>query len=400
MKTEDIKYLLTNLANLIRVPIRMYENNTLSFYYSIVQLVKDPFSLYEEKALYLEDDISYYQTPDYYYYGILNIGAYKIVIGPTRQFKITKQELITIAFNLAIPKNSMDYFVLQMEAIGTIPLMTLLQILCMLNLSLTGNKKSLEDVAIHELEQRNIMEEIGQQYADRTVEKLEGHIKSPYNAFDTENRLMDMVKRGDVAAINEFIAHAPLVKEGMVAQEQLRQSKNIFIVTATLVSRAAIRGGMDIASSLALSDAYIQKCELADSLAKITELSYRMVLDYTEKVAKIKIGDSTSILVSKVSNYIQQHLSEAIKVNDIANALFMGRSRLSTDFKKETGLNLSAYIMSQKIDEAKRLLRYSDRTFAAISLYLGFSSQSHFSKVFKLHTDLTPFEYRQLNKTY
>ena len=121
-----------------------------------------------------------------------------------------------------------------------------------------------------------------------------------------------MVMRGDVAALNTFFKQAPAVSEGAVAQEQLRQAKNIFIVTATLVSRASIRGGVDVTIALSLSDQYIQKCELADSAAAITELNYRMVLDYAEKVAKLRLGQNPSVLVMKVSNYIQQHLSEAI----------------------------------------------------------------------------------------
>ena len=77
--------------------------------------------------------------------------------------------------------------------------------------------------------------------------------------------------RGDVAALNNFFESAPAVKGGSIAQEQLRQSKNIFIVTATLVSRAAIRGGIDVTSSLALSDQYIQRCELASDIEGITD---------------------------------------------------------------------------------------------------------------------------------
>ena len=125
-----------------------------------------------------------------------------------------------------------------------------------------------------------------------------------------------------------------------------------------------------------------------------------MILDYVEKVAKMKLGQSPSPMVIKVSNYIQQHLSESIKVDDIAKELYMGRSRLSTNFKNETGINLSDYIMMQKVDEAKRLLRYSDKTFTSISLFLGFSSHSHFTKIFKKYAEMTPFDYRQLHKHY
>ncbi|MBP1579957.1 MAG: helix-turn-helix transcriptional regulator [Oscillospiraceae bacterium] len=39
-------------------------------------------------------------------------------------------------------------------------------------------------------------------------------------------------------------------------------------------------------------------------------------------------------------------------------------------------------------------LRYSDKSAAAISSYLGFSSQSHFSRVFRKYFGKTPAEYR------
>ena len=396
MKIDDIEYICTNLGNLSGLPVRVFQNEKQIFYYSLVKLSKDPFVVDKDNILRIDNDVTYYQNPYYYYYGIINYQDIKIVVGPTRQIPISEQELKSIAFSLAIPSASFEEFVLEMKSLVALPLMSLLQILCMVNFAITGEKKSLENVAIHEEEQNIIKDEIEKESIKKSTEQT----GSPYNGLDIENRVLDMVMRGDVAALNEFFKHAPALKEGEVAHEQLRQSKNIFIVTATLVSRAAIRGGIDVTASLALSDSYIQRCELANSLSTITELSYRMVLDYAERVAKIRIGQNPSILLVKVSNYIQQHLSDSIKVEDIAKALYMGRSRLSTNFKNETRINLSDYIMTQKIDEAKRLLRYSDKNFTSISTYLGFSSQSHFSKVFKKYTETTPFEYRQLHKHY
>lgn len=396
MKIEDIKYICTNLGNLSGLPVRVFQKEKEIFYYSLIKLLRDPFLIDKEAIFKINNDITYYQNSYYYYYGIINYKDLKIVVGPTRQIPTSEQELKSIAFSLAIPSAAVDEFISQMRSLVALPLMSLLQILCMIYFAITGEKKSLENVAIHEEEQTIIKDEIEKESIKKSTEQA----NSPYNGLDIENMVLDMVMRGDVAALNEFFKHAPALKEGEVAHEQLRQSKNIFIVTATLVSRAAIRGGIDVTSSLALSDSYIQRCELADSIATITELSYRMVLDYAERVAKLRIGQNPSILLVKVSNYIQQHLSDSIKVEDIAKALYMGRSRLSTNFKNETGINLSDYITTQKIDEAKRLLRYSDKSFTSISTYLGFSSPSHFSKVFKQYTETTPFEYRQLHKHY
>lgn len=231
----------------------------------------------------------------------------------------------------------------------------------MVDFSITGRKRSLESVAIRESEQTHLKEEMEAGQTQRTLDSLESFESRPYSALDIENQLMDMVMRGDVAAI---------------------------------------RGGMDPTASLTLSDAFIQKCELMDDPRDIVQLNYRVILDYAERVAQIRLGQNPSPLVIKVANYVQQHLSEAIKVEDIAQALFMGRSRLSTNFKKETGMDLSEYITLMKINEAKRMLRYSDKTFATISLYLGFSSQNHFTRVFKKFTEMTPLEYRQAHKHY
>ena len=59
-----------------------------------------------------------------------------------------------------------------------------------------------------------------------------------------------------------------------------------------------------------------------------------------------------------------------------------------------TGETLTDFILKEKTEEAKRLLRYSDKSFTAIGSYLGFSSLGHFSQVFKKYTGRTPTEYR------
>ena len=49
---------------------------------------------------------------------------------------------------------------------------------------------------------------------------------------------------------------------------------------------------------------------------------------------------------------------------------------------------------SMKMEEAKRLLAVTKKSAAEIALYLGYSSQSYFVKVFKRQFGITPGEYR------
>lgn len=200
--------------------------------------------------------------------------------------------------------------------------------------------------------------------------------------------------KGDITTLTEWVKSAPAVNGGVLANEQLRQLKNTFIVTATLVSRAAIRGGMDIEDAFTLSDSFIQKCELHHSQDRIMNLQYHMVQEFTQRVNRIRQGKHPSKLAIDVANYIHHHLSEPITAEEIAKELYLSRPYLSRKFIEETGESLTDFILKEKTEEAKRLLRYSDKSLTAISNYLGFSSQSHFSRVFKKYANCAPGEYR------
>ena len=68
----------------------------------------------------------------------------------------------------------------------------------------------------------------------------------------------------------------------------------------------------------------------------------------------------------------------------------MGRTRLSANFKSESGMALSEFVQRQKPDEGKRLLRFTDKSAAATAAYLGYSSAAHFTTVFKKYFGCTP----------
>lgn len=261
----------------------------------------------------------------------------------------------------------------------------------------------LDNATIYDIEQQDLKERIESERANQKFYNSDMYDvprqQDVHNTLALEQTLVNIVRKGDTAALREWIRNAPAVRGGILASEQLRQMKNTFIVTATLISRAAIRGGMDIDVALSLSDAYIQKCELLFGVDGITNLQYRMVLDYTEQVEKLRNGKSPSKLVIDVSNYIQRHLSEPVDVEALAKSLFLSRTYLAAKFKKESGTTLTDFILKEKIEEAKRLLRYTDKHSIAIAAYLGFSSQSHFANVFRKYTGKSPKEYRKIHSS-
>ena len=395
MKGLDICYLCTTIGNLSGIPIRIFEGNNQIFYYSTAWLPKDPMTVYQTEIWKIHTSIGYFATNHFHYYGIVNSGSLKIVVGPTRQLEDSDQELRELAFRADIPVGEIPAFVEGMRAIVQMPLESVMQMLCTVNFVLNGEKKTLADIAIFDSQQMDLTKQLQQQQI-RQKDQKEQSAAGPHNTFDTEQALLRLIRKGDTAALKEWIARAPAVRGGVLAPDQLRQRKNTFIVTATLASRAAIRGGMAVEDAFTLSDSYIQKCELLQTPEQITNLNYHMILDYTQRVERLHLGKTPSQLTVDVANFVQHHLSEAIPPQAIADKLFLSRSSLSRRFKAETGQTLTDFIMGEKVEEAKRLLCYSEKPLNAIGAYLGFSSQSHFSRVFKQITGKTPSEYRNI----
>ena len=394
----DYEFLARSVARLSGIPVRVYRRGEELCRSFPTELPRDPMALCREEVFAISEHVGYYASPLFHYYGVLNTGDVRIVVGPTAQIMADEQKLRELAFRLDVPQEEVPAFVEGMNAIMRLPVETLLQMLCTLNHFLNaGERLELSDLAIHEAEQTMIKSGIEQRRTSRVYEQ-EAPGRQEHNTLAIEEALMGIVRRGDTVALRRWLASAPAVQGGTIAPDQLRQLRNLFIVTATLVSRAAIRGGMRQDDAFSLSDAYIQRVELLTSHSKILNLQYNMLLEFTEQVEKLRRGRHTTKLSLDVANYVRHHLSEQISVEKMAGEFFLSRPYLSSKFRQETGQTLTDFILKEKTEEAKRLLRYSEKSLSAISAYLGFSSHGHFARVFKKYAGMTPGEYREKHR--
>lgn len=389
MEKIDLAYLCTVIGNLCGIPVRVFEGDKQTFYYSLVRLSRDPMTLYRDAIWQIQNHVGYLVTTHFHYYGIVNSGDTKVIIGPSRQIKGDDQELRELAFRLDIPQEETSDFVQSMKSIIPMPLESIMQIMCTINYVLGGEKLTLQDIAIYDSQQDDLMRQLASQELPSQPDN-----NVPHNTYELEQALLHMIRKGDTAALRKWVGNAPAVRGGVLAAEQLRQMKNTFIVTTTLASRSAIRGGMDVDAAFSLSDSYIQKCELLRTPDRIMNLQYHMILEFTQRVERVRLGSHPTKLAIDVANYVQAHLSEPISTQKLADHLFISRPYLSERFRAETGQTLTDYILKEKTEEAKRLLRYSDKTLSAISDYLGFSSPGHFSRVFRKYAACSPSEYR------
>ena len=107
--------------------------------------------------------------------------------------------------------------------------------------------------------------------------------------------------------------------------------------------------------------------------------------------------ESRCSLEKQVKMYVYNNIKEKLYLNDIAKAVHMSPTYLSSEFKKQTGKTLSKYIIELKINKAKEYLAFSDMRIQDISEELGFSEYRYFCTVFKNETNLSPLSYRANN---
>ena len=289
MSETDLRYVVRSMAALSGIPARLYEAGACTFSEFPVRLPRDPLAPYEQAVLGIRTHVGYYVTPFFQYYGIINSPKGTIVIGPTSQVMGSEQELRQLAFQADVPKEEVQEFIAGMQAIMRLPVETLLEVLCTINHFLNGGEKlTLSELTIRSDEQKTIKEHVEKRRTKRVYEEIPEQ-RETHNSLAIEEALMDIIRRGDSAALRTWFSQAPAVKGGTIAPNQLRQIKNTFVVSATLASRAAIRGGLSEDDAFVLSDAYIQRAELLSDHSKLYNLQYSMILEFTEQVEKLDL---------------------------------------------------------------------------------------------------------------
>lgn len=263
-------------------------------------------------------------------------------------------------------------------------------------LYLCFNDKQIDIYTHFNLDDTGMIQDLSELHSNRVYESKEN--RNYHNTYHFEKKLMQLIQNGDTEGLKSFLQANSELSAGIIADNALRQEKNIFIASATLATRSAIAGGMDMEQAYQLSDVYIQECESSQSISHITRLGNSMLIDFANRVSDNKVPQGMSQEIFDCVQFIIHHINDPIQVGDVAEHIGRSRSYLCSKFKKELGFDIGRFIMRCKLEEAKSLLTHSDKTLSEISNYLCFSSQSYFQNVFKQKYGMTPKQYRDKTK--
>lgn len=98
--------------------------------------------------------------------------------------------------------------------------------------------------------------------------------------------------------------------------------------------------------------------------------------------------------IEKAMLYIDQHCTEKISSDQLALEVGISKNKLQTGFLLRSGLTLHDYILKIRVDKAKLLLIDTNDPVKSIADNTGFTNDSHFCKVFRKFTSISPARYR------
>lgn len=131
-------------------------------------------------------------------------------------------------------------------------------------------------------------------------------------------------------------------------------------------------------------------CLYAESAA--TFLAIHLLRHYSTRIYKIRdyVGGLPQHKLKQAIDYIQEHLSENISLEAMANHIDISGYHFCRLFKQSTGFSPYQYVIKQRVERAKQLLRQGKMSISEIAIACGFTHQSHLNRHFKRITGATP----------
>ncbi|QLV00542.1 regulatory protein PocR [Escherichia marmotae] len=179
---------------------------------------------------------------------------------------------------------------------------------------------------------------------------------------------------------------------------------------------------VDLVDILNVDDCWQADPELLNEFRKVPEMDYSRVMasadllklivenclkkqlnfvvikenkPYSDPLRQTRTPNPHDNKMKKALRYIDAHLSDDLRLEDVASHVYLSPYYFSKLFKKYHGIGFNAWVNQQRMASARELLCHSDWSIASIARNLGFSQTSYFCKVFRQTYQVTPQVYRQ-----
>lgn len=237
---------------------------------------------------------------------------------------------------------------------------------------------------------------------DLKYEEIAEHTNQTYERiqrqYELENFFLRRITEGDVRGVAiafENIANSYYTDATKAQQNLYATDYNGFSILRTLARKAAEAGGCSVILIDEITRESIQAFTSAKSSAEMLAIQKKMLARLTKAVADTKQMSKYSPLIRDLLHYLYLNYPHDCSLAELAERSSVSAEHLSRQFKKEVGQTLSAYITTLRTQKAADLLKTSALSIAEIAMYVGYSDNNYFVKVFKKQYGVTPSTYRQ-----
>jgi AraC family transcriptional regulator len=137
-------------------------------------------------------------------------------------------------------------------------------------------------------------------------------------------------------------------------------------------------------------------CFYAESMATALAAHFLKYYSTRKHVLRDHEDGLPKYKLKQAFEYIDAHLHQNISLAEISQELCISQYYFCRLFKQSTGVTPHAYLVQQRVERAKQLLKQRKSTVNDIAIDCGFASPSHFAKCFRQHTGVSPKQFRKI----
>ena len=171
------------------------------------------------------------------------------------------------------------------------------------------------------------------------------------------------------------------------------------------ISDAALRAACDgmaseveLSSAPKLEDARVGALVAAVNAERIAGFpNGRLFLDSVEQalaVALVYRGGLTPARLRRVTELMQAKIEEELTLQEMAECAGLSTTHFSEMFRKSTGESPHQFLLRQRVERAKEMLREAEMRVLDVAVACGFKTQQHFARVFRRVCGASPTAYR------
>lgn len=96
------------------------------------------------------------------------------------------------------------------------------------------------------------------------------------------------------------------------------------------------------------------------------------------------------------AQYIKEHFSSPISLEEVAEAVNVSSTYLCKLFKNELGIGFNEFLTQIRLEESEKLLATTNLPIREIAARIGYTDEKYYSKLFKKVTGIKPTDYRKI----